>query len=124
MPIRAHAAGGRVSPRLALGRPRGSATGRARMTLLRRRPRELYRVYREDEFLEIDDWQDEAEGRRAQRSISARPDLGDPVLAGAVVRRSTPIMARTGRFAGSDRIAAVAAGCGGWRGSRSRRPSR
>jgi hypothetical protein len=41
------------------------------MTLLRRRPRELYRVYDEDEFLEIDDWLDEAE------LDLGHPDLGD-----------------------------------------------
>src|ERR1039458_4960320 len=70
MPIRAQAAGSPVPPRLASGRPRaahsrsgpdrtGTPVGRGRcrprvgsdpVTLLRRHPRELYRVYAEEEF--------------------------------------------------------------------------
>jgi hypothetical protein len=64
-------------PTLALGRPRGPATGVAHMTLLRRRPRELYRVYGEDEFLTIDDWLDEAEDSELNFDLGS-PDLGDP----------------------------------------------
>jgi hypothetical protein len=78
MPIRAQAAGGRVSPPSASGRPRagppwigtfacGAPRERSRggspMTLLRRRPRVVYRVYAEDEFVGArDEFFDVAEG--------------------------------------------------------------
>jgi hypothetical protein len=42
-------------PTLALGRLRGPSTDERRMTLLHRRPRQVYRVYTEDEFLGMDD---------------------------------------------------------------------
>jgi hypothetical protein len=70
MPIRAQATGSQISPHLASGRPRverlqprhqwaaphdarsaPASDGRGPMTSLRRRPREVYRVYDEDEFL-------------------------------------------------------------------------
>ena len=52
MPIRAQAAGSRVSPCLGF-RPPAWLGGRGgdRVMLLRRRPREVYRVYSEDEYL-------------------------------------------------------------------------
>jgi hypothetical protein len=89
MPIRAHAAGGRVSPHLG-PRPPAWLHGRAgtrrpwscdgglhgggiagdavalytaaeatRVTLLRRAPRQAYRIYSEEEFLAAEDWQAE-----------------------------------------------------------------
>ncbi len=48
-------------PTLALGRPRGPSTSARRVRTLRKPPRQVYRIYSEEEFLRAEDWPAEAE---------------------------------------------------------------
>jgi hypothetical protein len=87
-------------PTLALGRPRGLSIGARHMTLLRRRPRQVYRVYTEDEFLGMGEWLDEADrdlapagldepgpaqADRGERRVGLRQVVGIAVPAAVVV---------------------------------------
>ncbi len=70
------------------------------MTLLRRAPREVYRVYTEDEFFAEDEFldgsEDEEVAGRGLLSMADRSEIGQPAAAGRRTRRFTGAAALAG----------------------------